>query len=362
MAELEQATLQGPPREMFKDDLDPQKWVPIVDRMIWLRLAKARAAGAVLGHAAKTKLDELTLKYPHLQMAEDDRDEFPVWMDGGDGRHKEHLASIKLREAETVGEVVEWLKEYPRSNHWQEDGWHQRCRDDFPTTSGALSALAHGEEWPTERWREALQVWAEDGLIEHSWCMAQVVSKAPDDVIQALSHSLGWWLQAQAKKFEDQKELFFSLIQRLLALEYKDVEPMDDLLDRAINHPVGCVTEALLRWWYRQEPKDAEGLKDEVKPLFTKLCDTEVEKFRHGRVLLAAHAIALFRVDERWAGARLLPLFDWQLSEVEARAAWEGFLWSPRPYQPLLSAIKQPLLETAKHYGELGKHAEQRHF
>ena len=354
LAELEQAILQGPPREMFKEDLDPQEWARIVDRGIWLRLVKAHAAGAVFGRTTREKLDELTLQYPRWQLAEDERDEFSSWMSEGE-EWREFITTPRHQP-----ELMEWLKQPAISDHMQENDWRQRCRDDFSTTSDALSALVQDEEWPTERWREALQVWAEDGLIEHSWSMVQVISKAPDDVIQALSHSLGWWLQAQAKIFKGHEDLFFALIRRILELELKNgVHEGDDLVHRAINHPVGLVTEALLRWWYRQELKDAEGLRDEVKPLFTKLCDTGVEKFRHGRVLLAAHAIALFQVDEKWARACLLPLFDWQLSEVEARAAWEGFLWSPRLYQPLLSAIKQPLLETATHYEELGKHAEQ---
>ncbi|MDL1975353.1 MAG: SIR2 family protein [Deltaproteobacteria bacterium] len=353
MAELEQAILQGPPREMFMDDLDPQKCARIVDQKIWLRLAKAHSAGAVLGHNASTKLDELTLKYPNLQLAEDERDEFTSWMIEGD-EWREFVPTPPHSD-----ELVEWLKEHAQ-DHLYEDEWSKRCRDDFPITSDALSVLAQEGEWPTERWREALQVWAEDSLIERTWHMAQVIFKAPDNVIQALSHSLGWWLRAQSKIFKDREELFFALIRRLLDLEYQNgVHEDDDLLFRANNHPVGLVIEALLRWWYHQEPKEAEGLRDEVKPLFTKLCDTGIEKFRHGRVLLAAHMIALFRVDEKWAKAYLLPLFDWQLSEVEARAAWKGFLLSPRLYRPLLSAIKHPLIETATYYGKLGKHAEQ---
>jgi hypothetical protein len=353
MAELEQAILQGPPREMFMDDLDPQKCARIVDQKIWLRLAKTHAAGAVLNDAASIKLDELTLKYPNLQLAEDERDEFTSWMIEGD-EWREFVPTPPHSD-----ELVEWLKEHAQ-DHLYEDEWSKRCRDDFPITSDALSVLAQEGEWPAERWREALQAWSEDSLIERSWHMAQVIFKAPDNVIQSLSHSLGWWLRAQSKIFKDREELFFALIRRLLELEHQNgMHEDDDPVLCAINHPVGLVTEALLRWWYRQEPKDAEGLRDEVKPLFTKLCDTGIEKFRHGRVLLAAHTIALFRVDEKWAKVCLLPLFDWQLSEVEARAAWEGFLWSPRLYRPLLSAIKHPLLETATHYGELGKHAEQ---
>lgn len=331
IAELEIAILQGPPHEKFMDDLDPQECVRIANQAIWLRLAKAYAAGAVLGHDASTKLADLTIQYPDWKLAEDDRDEFPIWMfEGVQGRHM------------------------------QEDDWRQHCRDDFLTASRELSTLAQENEWRIERWREALQVWSEDNLIEQSWCLAQVVSKAPDDVIQELSHSLGWWLQAQAKILKGDENLFFALIHRLMGLEYQnEMHEDDDLVHRAINHPIGLVTEALIRWWYRKDPKDAEDLIDEIKPLFTELCDTEVEKFRHGRVLLAAHAIALFRVDEIWAKAYLLPLFDWQRSVVEARAAWEGFLWSPRLYRPLQLAIKQSLLETATHYGELGKHAEQ---
>jgi len=354
MIKLEQAILQGPPREMFMDDLDPQKYTHIVDKMIWLRLAKAHAAGAVLGHDASTKLGDLTLQHPNWKLAEDESDEFTYWVSDID-----ELRNF-IPTPPNQPELVEWLKQHTSSDDWHEDDWHQRCRDDFPTTSDALSALAQEEQWPAERWREALQAWSEDSLIERSWHMAQIIFKAPDNIIQSLSHSLGWWLQAQAKIFKDREELFFSLIRRLLELEHQNgMHENDDTVLYAINHPVGLVTEALLRWWYRQDPKDAEGLRDEVKPLLNKICDTEIEKFRHGRVLLAAHTIALFRVDEKWAKAYLLPLFDWQLSEVEARAAWEGFLWSPRLYRPLLSAIKQPLLETATHYEELGKHAKQ---
>ncbi len=354
MAELEQAILQGPPCEMFKNDIDPEDWMRIVNREVWLRLAKAAAAGGVLGRAVKARLDELTQQYPRWKLAEDESDEFPYWMGEGDEWRKFVTTPRRRRD------LMEWLKQ-PSTDLRQEDDWRQRCCDDFPTTASALCGLVQEGEWPAERWREALQAWAEDRLLKRSWrYMAGVISKAPNDVIDVLSHSLGWWLKTEAKSFEGQEDLFFSLIRRLLELEHQDgVDADDDPVFRAINHPVGHVTEALLHWWYRQEPKDAEGLRGEVKLLFTELCDTRIEKFRHGRVLLAAHAIALFRVDEDWARTQLLPLFDWQRSEVDARAAWEGFLWSPRLYRPLLAAIKHHLLETARHYGQLGKHAEQ---
>lgn len=116
------------------------------------------------------------------------------------------------------------------------------------------------------------------------------------------------------------------------------------------------MTEALLNWWYHQEPSDGQGLPELIKSIFTELCDPHLSKFRHGRVLLAAHAISLFRVDKTWSQQYLLPLFDWSCSEIEAQATWEGFLWSPRLYLPLIEAFKPALLDTVNHYTQLGKH------
>jgi hypothetical protein len=68
--------------------------------------------------------------------------------------------------------------------------------------------------------------------------------------------------------------------------------------------------------------------------------------------------IALFRVDRPWTERHLLPLFNWD-NPIEAKAVWEGFLWSPRLYQPLLIAFKPQFLECANHYADLGEHARQ---
>jgi hypothetical protein len=89
------------------------------------------------------------------------------------------------------------------------------------------------------------------------------------------------------------------------------------------------------------------------------MCDLAIERLRHGRVLLASRLIALFRVDRSWTEEHLLPLFDWAHSSVEAKAAWEGFLCSPRLYRPLLIAFKSQFLSTAHHYADLGEHGRQ---
>ncbi|WP_372522111.1 anti-phage defense-associated sirtuin Dsr1 [Sulfuricaulis sp.] len=356
MAELEQAILRGPPRAMFKKDIEQEEWERIVNREMWLRLAKVQATGAELGQVAKTKLDELTLQHPRWQLAEDERDEFPYWMGEGEGDEWREFYRTPHRRRE----LVLWLKEHASSDPWKDDDWRQRCRDDFPTTACALCALANEGVWLGDRWREALQAWSEEKLIKRSWrYMSPVLINAPDELVRSHTHGISWWLKAIAKTFEGHEALFFLLCRRILAMNHEDGVEGEDPVMQAINHPVGHVTEALLQWWYRRSLEDGQSLPEELKPIFTELCNIQIEKFRHGRVLLAAHVIALYRVDRDWTTEHLLPMFDWQRSPIEARAVWEGFLWSPRLYRPLLSAIKQPLLETAARYGELGKHADQ---
>lgn len=353
VSKLEQAILTEPPREMFKNDLEDKEWESIVNHMVWLRLAKFQATGEDWGELANAKLDELNQKYPSWKLAEDERDEFPTWMGGGEEWHK------FSRTPQRCPELVEWLKQHESSDHWEEDDWRQRCRDDFSTTSCALRVLAKDDKWLVGRWKQALMAWSEDEIIKESWRdMAPVLKDAPREIIQSLARELSWWLQAISNSFENDEALFLDICRRILELDYPDKGNSGDPVGQAINHPVGLVTEALLQWWYQRKLEDGQGLPEELKLIFIDICNTEEGKFRHGRILLSAHVIALYRVDYNWTTEYLLPLFDWSLP-VEARAAWAGFLRSPRLYRPLLADIKQPLLEGAKHYEELDKHAEQ---
>ena len=348
LAELEQAILAGPPHAMFKDDIEPKRRTRIVDWKIWLRLAKI---SAVLGVTGKKRLDELSKRHPKWKLETDQHGEFPYWISDVDEQSK--LVATPRRRRE----LIEWLRQHPDTDHWPEDDWRQRCRDNFATAAYALYALAREDTWPTGRWREAFQAWSEEKTIKRSWrYMAPVIAKAPDKLIQVLAHNISCWLQAIAKTSEGHEALFLPLTRRILALDHQDGVDSDDPVTCALNHPVGHVTQALLNWWYKKSLEDKQGLPDELRLIFTKLCDTRIDKYRHGRVLLAANVIALFRVDPDWARKFLLPLFDWQSSKDEARSAWEGFLWSPQFYRPLMEEIKPFFLDTAKRYATLGKH------
>ena len=363
---LEAAIAAGPPRARYRDDLEPDQWEAKVARAVWLHFAKLNESGLALGTLATARLAELSNAYPHWQLETNERDEFLHWMSGtGDpdfeGSPDVDIAPRKRRE------LVQWLtKPQPERRPFYEDTWRDVCRTRFFHSLYALCDLARDGVWPAGRWREALQAWSEDGMVLRSWrYAAPLVQTMPDTVIQEIAHGVTWWLDTVSKSINQHEEILLHLCRRVLALALaagtgmtRNGEPIDQPITEAINHPVGHVTQALLNLWFKRNPNDNDLLPTEIEPFFTDLCDLRVDRFRHGRVLLGSRLITFFRVDRTWTEQYLLPLFSWS-NPVEAKAVWEGFLWSPRIYQPLLAALKSDFLVSANHYAELGKHRQQ---
>ena len=350
MNQLEQVILQGPPRKMFRQDTKDEDWVYIVDKTIWRRLARLQASDAELSQKSSSKLESLKKQYS-WSLAKDDRDDFSTWFSFG----KDIKVDV-LPTPHTKNELIEWIHQHPKEDIRKSDEWPVRCKQYVDITADVLVHWANQGEWLESRWLQAFLAWTDDECLKNSWdCIPKVITKAPDSLIEVVARELGRWLEKQANKFEDQEELFFGLIERILKLDHEGSVQFDkEPLTYAINHPVGIAIEALLRWWYRGSLEDGQGLPDKFKSLFTKICDTRCKSFRPGRTVLAAHVVTFFRIDEEWTSEHLLPLFDWQQSEAEARAVWAGFLWSPRDYRPLIAAIKQPFLATTEHYEKLG--------
>ena len=358
---IEQTILRGPPRKMYREDVQKEQWDSIVDRSIWLRLAKLEQGGADLHPDVRKKREGLANQYPDCSLEQDEKEEFPIWTESGSGIRPISQATPRLRH-----ELVEWLKKNREFNFLEpEDDWKGRCQNNFSTAAYALSALAKENVWPPDRWWAALFEWSREGadnLTKRSWHdLAPVLAEAPDKLVQSVDHAIGEWLESVAKVFDQHEELFTKLCARVLKVNSQqkngngETDDGNDLPTEAINHPVGKVTEALFCWQGRQPLEDGQGLSGDLRDIFTDLCNPNVKNFRHGRVLLAARVITLFRVDREWTTEHLLPLFDWR-HPSEACAVWQGFLlWSPGLYRPLMEAIKPHFLATAQHCDKLGR-------
>ncbi|MGY3445512.1 anti-phage defense-associated sirtuin Dsr1 [Bradyrhizobium sp. USDA 4473] len=367
-ASLEAAILAGPPRHMYREELELDDWKSLANDAIWLRLAKLRESGGQLGDDASSHFDILAAEEPRRRLASNERDEFSHWMSGTGDPDYESNRQVNIAPRKRA-ELVEWLKQPPPESQsfYYEDTWLEICRTRFFHSLSALCDLAQEAIWPASRWRDALQAWSDESRILRSWrYAAPLVRNMPDAVMLVSAHSLTWWMEAVSKVIDRHEAILLDLCTRVLALPLgpssgirENDEPIKAPVTEAINHPIGHVAQALLNLWFKRAPNDNDSLPENIEPFFTQISDVGIARFRHGRVLLASRLIALFRVDRPWTEKHLLPLFDWEADSNEARSAWEGFLWSPRLYRPLLTAFKSQFLSTADHYEELGEHGQQ---
>ncbi|MHB8914287.1 MAG: anti-phage defense-associated sirtuin Dsr1 [Thiobacillus sp.] len=290
-AKLEAAILAGPPRNMYGDDLEPERWQSWVDDSVWLRLAKLLEGGVSLGDAALQHIDGLSEANPTWELVSTERDEFSHWMSGtGDPDYK---ASRDIENAPRKRrDLVNWLKRpLPEERPFYEDTWREICRTRFYHALFALCDLAQEGFWPTGRWREALQAWSEEGKVLRSWRFAApLVQTMPEVVMKENVHSVSWWLEKVSKSIERHETVLLDLCRRVLALPLEpstgirqNGEPINQPVTEAINHPVGHITQALLNLWVKREPNDNDSLPGDIEPLFTQICDLGEEQFRHGR-------------------------------------------------------------------------------
>ncbi|MBU2673134.1 SIR2 family protein [Hafnia paralvei] len=364
---LEKIILTGPQRGRYKDDIEDEQWQEFVNYKVWLYLAKINSTGIELGEEASARLVEISAQNPQWKLTDNERDEFSHWSSGTGDRDFDDYREIDKAPRKWRG-LVQWLKK-PVSQYqpFYEDTWREICRTRFFHSLFALYKLSQENTWPVARWRGALNAWREEATISRSWqYAAPLVSNMPDDQFIEIVHSLSLWLEDISRFDVRHDDILLELCSKVLALPLDTDSRLDsgggemnDIVGTAINHSIGHVTQVIINLLFQRDPKDNDRLPAPLKPIFTSLCNVHVERFCYGRVLLASRLIELFRVDRQWTEQHLLPLFDWSNNPNEAKAMWEGFMWSPRLHQPLLMAFKTQLLDTANHFVNLSEHRQQ---
>jgi SIR2-like domain len=158
---LEAAILAGPPREMFQENLEPERWQELQNHSIWLRLAKLKSGGCVIGNDAAQKLTDLSAAYPNWQLAANERDEFLGWTSGsGDPDFEERHPIVRV--PRKLDELVIWLRQECETDPFSRTDWSEFCQKEFATVVRAFCILSQENFWPSYYWREALQTWSDE--------------------------------------------------------------------------------------------------------------------------------------------------------------------------------------------------------
>ncbi len=357
---LQSAVLKGPPRRMFKDDLEASDWKRIVDREVWLRLTKIQNAGVTLNKQAYCRLRELATQYPHWTLSSDEREEFPVWSDGSQYLRVPTLAVVPHNPDDLVASLHAQSK--LEDQEMLNDNWRTYCQNRPIEAATALVTVSQDSIWPALRWRQAFHAWSQDDSPEMTWAhVYPILPDMPDTTFNKVASGLSDWLRVLSgdciqnnSENTNENDIYLSLCDRILEIELEEDEENMDPVNRAINHPIGSITDVLVQRWYRTQPRSNTGLTNEARHRFTRLCTPNLCKARHGRVVLARHVNALLQVDSKWTREYLLPHFNWNHSE-DAAGMWQAFLPAPHFNPSLMTALKPDVLATAENYAQLGR-------
>ena len=196
---------------------------------------------------------------------------------------------------------------------------------------------------------------------KRSWrYMAPVLASAPDDVLQTLAHGVSWWLQAIAKTFEGHEVRFFSALH---------VVSWRWTTRRASTPTTPSCVPSITRWATSPRHCCAGGI--DARWRMDKACPRSSSPrspsfAMPGSTSFGMAACCWQRMSSRCSASTGIGrrntccrFSTGSAPEAEARAAWEGFLWSPRLYRPLMEMLKPAFLDTARHYAALGKHDGQ---
>lgn len=360
ITKLETALLKGPESSDFSKEL--------LDHTKWLYLAKFQSSGIQLSEQGVVFLKNIQKEYPTWALADDKSDEFPIWYSGiTDIDTSTPISAMPKSETE----ICKWLREQyldvnveEKNYDWKPrvlNQWRLICAKHLVKAARVTNKEISQINTDHEKliWQALFDVASEKSRVKRTWKLfSDHISKLNKVTFEQLTSEITWWMHEASKWTAWKPSNFFEIANRVLAASV--VSTLGDEIDsltKSINHPLGRITLSILNLLFSEQPHDNQGIKKEFKIFFNSLCDLDKPQYLPARIVLCAHLVPLFRIDSQWTEKELLPLFDWK--KQEAADMWIGFLWSPRPYLPLIEKLKPRILETTQNYHSLGNHEEK---
>lgn len=243
---------------------------------------------------------------------------------------------------EAVSNHFSWsltlAKTLASSNEWKEDVW---CR----IISGWGKSLQ-----TVGQWEKVFDIIEDHGdLLGISKCAAELLREAASNTERPLPVACF----GRARTF----------VRQLLTLAVSSTQPDDDQqrYNSTWDSIGGKVTEFWLlttyKNWNRRNSR-VGGLAPVDRRFFDAiLSGGDGREMALARMVLARHVSILFHIDHAWTIAKLLPLFDWNQNNQEARRVWNVF---PSSFQIDLALITEMMPMIRSCFGQLHKLGEDR--
>ncbi len=231
------------------------------------------------------------------------------------------------------------------------------AKENFSWGSQLASELLKGDHFESDLWPGLIRAWADLSLDDSElkeilkWLgMEQIYTAHPRNVADMLF--------SLVKNTERLLSLNIISAANAVAVSLEETINRDeslgteqDWLSRAINHPLGVLTEfwlSSMSQWLRHQEVKPQILPTEYETFFTSLALDESEIAGLGRTVMASQVAFLLSVDENWTKRHVLPLFDPENNGHSFQQAWDGFLTWGRLSLALAEALEVPFLKTVE--------------
>jgi len=327
MQKLESAILDGPPREIYRKDLDQTDWDWILNDSVWRRLTNLDKEGAKLSDKAQARMEKVGQGKTYEW--KNDRDDFLSWMESFSGLPPEEedikeAALKRLREA-SFEELPQLIQKYKTTGAPQEHYQEKPVR-----IIRALRRLMRDRKAsPVGMWTVAMNN-AEHLSTRGKKFILKLLSVAPEGFLRNV-------ILSAVRYVENYHEILHteSAYKDFLPRLWKNADDCEGVasnmgvLTQAINIPSGIFAQIILLDLRRQNPDSGTGIPEELKPHFNRVISGTRPGDVFGRVILATSLRRLYSIDPEWCEKFLLPKMDWSNPD-ESQKLWSGFSWSAR--------------------------------
>jgi hypothetical protein len=354
LIKLEQAILDGIPRDMCIDDLSDEKYQENNERRIWLFLAKLKSFNLDLSEATQIFYTKLSKKYPYWKLQDDERDEFNIWFS-----NSMEEDSCRLTVGDFINQPIENQIDFLSKKRLPHIELIDLINDHPERVLEILDFMCRDSNWNSVVWHDFL--WASSEIKKPEWSViAQLIVKFPKFLFEQEAWVISQWLNRTSELIaaDSTDEEYFWKICELLIFNTKQTSIGEDVIHEAINHPIGILTEALLTRFSVRNITNANA-NDNLFSLLERLVCSNDEVFLLSKVVLMSRIHYFYYVYPEWTRANLMPLLNWESLDTSA-ILWKGFLWNPSISPDFAWELKEFLKTTLLyHSAKLGKFKKQ---
>jgi hypothetical protein len=348
-ARLAQALVAGPPDHLL-EHIDEEERAASRDRRIFDRLSVIERVGEPLRDPTlRAESARLRRTYPHWRAHEGERGDFGTWIEVRSGPDKRYGSDDLM--ALSDHQLIDVLVNEQEMREGLLDSWRQLSADQPARAVEILEQLKPRDPpAPTDVWGSGLrglrdaarQPAGRERLMTLLETLAPVVFNQPE-VSRAIVDILKSAAEGEPSPTRDEGFWrVFDLATVAVGLDASNNEaPNDqDWVSLAINRSGGDLAAAFFAALFDRDLKVGDGIPHDLLSRLDELIAPGAAGRRPARVIAASRLSFLFAVDPTWTKRKLIPNLNWARDEVEALAAWQGYLWQARIDRKLWSEIR----------------------